>query len=56
MAYIETTLGDMLRERAKNQPDHDFLVYSDRNLRFTYSEFDRRVDQLSSTRWGTIES
>lgn len=47
MAYIETTLGDMLRERAKNQPDHDFLVYSDRNLRFTYSEFDRRVDELA---------
>jgi fatty-acyl-CoA synthase len=47
MGYIETTLGAMLRERAKNQPDHDFLVYSDRNLRFTYSDFDRRVDELA---------
>ncbi|MDR1398620.1 MAG: AMP-binding protein [Treponema sp.] len=47
MAYIETTLGAMLRERAKTQPDHDFLVYSDRNLRFTYGDFDRRVDELA---------
>jgi fatty-acyl-CoA synthase len=47
MSYIETTLGAMLRERAKTQPDHNFLVYSDRNLRFTYSDFDRRVDELA---------
>ncbi|MDR1325363.1 MAG: AMP-binding protein [Treponema sp.] len=47
MGYIETTLGAMLRERAKTQPDHEFLVYSDRNLHFTYGDFDRRVDELA---------
>jgi fatty-acyl-CoA synthase len=47
MGYIETTLGAMLREQARTQPEHDFLVYSDRNLRFTYGDFDRRVDELA---------
>ncbi|MDR1971346.1 MAG: AMP-binding protein [Treponema sp.] len=47
MAFIEKTLGQVLREQALFQPDHDFLVYADRNLRFTYAEFDRRVDQLA---------
>lgn len=28
-------------------PDHDFLVYADRGLRFTYREFNDRVDKLA---------
>jgi fatty-acyl-CoA synthase len=47
MHYIEQTLGDVLHEKTKAHPDHDFLVYADRNLRFTYAEFDRRVDELA---------
>ena len=47
MDYIEKTLGQVLREKAQAQPDHDFLVYADRDLRFSYSEFDRRVDDLA---------
>jgi fatty-acyl-CoA synthase len=47
MAYLETTLSGLLREQAARQPDHDFLIYSDRNLRWTYGEFDRRVDDLA---------
>jgi fatty-acyl-CoA synthase len=47
MEYFETTLGALLREKARTQPDHDFLVYADRDLRFTYAEFDRRVDDLA---------
>ncbi|MDR2552230.1 MAG: AMP-binding protein [Treponema sp.] len=47
MAFFETTLGQLLREKARSQPDHDFIVYADRNLRFTYGEFDRRVDELA---------
>jgi fatty-acyl-CoA synthase len=45
--YIETTLGNLLREKARTQPDRDFLVYADRDLRFTYAEFDKRVDELA---------
>ncbi|MDR2101070.1 MAG: AMP-binding protein, partial [Treponema sp.] len=47
MDYFETTLGALLREKARTQPDRDFLVYADRDLRFTYAEFDRRVDELA---------
>ncbi|MDR2402860.1 MAG: AMP-binding protein [Spirochaetaceae bacterium] len=47
MRFFETTLGDLLRENAQIQPDHDFLVYADRDLHFTYAEFDRRVDELA---------
>jgi fatty-acyl-CoA synthase len=47
MKYIEETLGEVLREKARVQPDHDFLVYADRNLRFTYAEFDKRVDNFA---------
>jgi fatty-acyl-CoA synthase len=37
----------LLREKARSQRDHDFIVYADRDLRFTYGEFDRRVDELA---------
>jgi fatty-acyl-CoA synthase len=47
MEYIEKTLGQLLRENAQARPDHDFLVYADRNLRFSYAEFDKRVDDLA---------
>ena len=47
MEYIEKTLTQVLKEKAAAHPDHDFLVYSDRNLRFTYAEFDKRVDDFA---------
>ena len=47
MEYIEKTLGEVLREKAKAHPEHDFLVYADRDLRFSYGEFDKRVDDLA---------
>ena len=47
MEYIEKTLGQVLRETAEKQPDRDFIVYADRDLRFSYKEFDRRVDEMA---------
>ncbi|MHB9294589.1 AMP-binding protein [Pillotina sp. SPG140] len=47
MYYFETTLGALLREKAQKQPDHNFLIYADRDLHWTYSVFDRRVDELA---------
>ena len=47
MEYIEKTLGQVLREKTQANPDHDFLVYADRDLHFTYAEFDKRVDELA---------
>ncbi len=47
MQLIDYTLGEILEKWALEIPDHDFIVYPDRNLRFTYSEFNDRVDRLA---------
>lgn len=47
MQLIDYTLGEILEKWALEIPDHDFIVYPDRNLRFTYSEFNDRVDKLA---------
>ena len=47
MELIEYTLGGMLEKYASEIPDHEFIVYPDRDLRFTYKEFDKRTDDLA---------
>lgn len=45
---IELTLSQLLREKTKENPSQEFMVYSDRGLRFTYQEFDTRVDDMAA--------
>lgn len=45
MQLFEKTLGDFLEYWAEKTPDKEFIVYSDRDLRFTYSEFNKRVNK-----------
>jgi len=47
MQIVEYTLGEILEKWANETPDHEFMVYPDRNLRFTYREFNERVDRLA---------
>ncbi|MDP3644280.1 MAG: AMP-binding protein [Bacteroidota bacterium] len=47
MQLIEYTLGELLEKYATETPDREFIVFADRNLRFTYSQFNERVDQLA---------
>ncbi len=47
MQLIEATLGGILEKYAFETPEKEFIVYPDRNLRFTYSQFNERVDQLA---------
>jgi fatty-acyl-CoA synthase len=47
MEYIADTLGRVLETQVAGHPDKEFMVYPDRNLRFTYAEFDRRVNALA---------
>ena len=47
MELINYTLGGILEKYATQTPDHDFLVYPDRGLRFTYKEFDERVNTFA---------
>lgn len=41
------TLGDWLEHWAKETPDKEYIVYSDRDLRFTWSQFNARVDDMA---------
>ena len=43
----ERTLGQWLEHWATTTPDKEYIVYSDRNLRFTWSQFNRRVDDMA---------
>lgn len=47
MLFTEDTIGDFLEKQVEKAPDNEFMVYPDRNLRFTYKEFDERVDMLA---------
>ncbi len=47
MEFIEKTLGGVLEEQAARHGDREFLVYSDRGLRFTYGQFNKRVDDMA---------
>lgn len=44
---FETTLGALLEEKSRAHPEKEFMVYTDRNLRFTYNEFNQRVDLMA---------
>ena len=43
----ERTLGQWLEHWATTTPDKEYIVYSDRNLRFTWNQFNRRVDDMA---------
>lgn len=47
MQLIESTLGQYIEKWAFETPEKEFLVYADRDLRFTYREFNERVDRLA---------
>ncbi|AKB25687.1 Long-chain-fatty-acid--CoA ligase [Methanosarcina sp. MTP4] len=47
MQLIEDTIGEYFEKQVAVDPDHEFIVYPDRNLRFTYGQFDERVNDLA---------
>jgi len=47
MQLFDKTLGDWLEYWATETPDHDYIVYSDRNLHFTWHAFNKRVDDMA---------
>ncbi|MDR2475177.1 MAG: AMP-binding protein [Bacteroidales bacterium] len=44
---FDRTLGEWLEYWASTTPDREYIVYSDRNLRFTWKQFNKRVDDLA---------
>ncbi|MFW5831196.1 MAG: AMP-binding protein [Prolixibacteraceae bacterium] len=47
MQLLDYTLGGILEKWAFETPDTEFMVYPDRDLRFTYKQFNDRVDALA---------
>lgn len=47
MPYTKKTIGAYLEEQVKRLPDHEFIVYPDRDLSWSYSTFNERVDHLA---------
>ncbi len=45
--FTELTMGDFLDRQAEKDPDRDFIVYPDRDLRFTYAQFNERAENLA---------
>ena len=45
--HSEMTIGQYFRACVERDPDHEFVVYPDRDLRWTYKEFDERTDALA---------
>ena len=41
------TLGEWVEYWAEQTPDKDYIVYADRGLRFTWKQFDERVNHLA---------
>ena len=47
LELFDRTLGDWLEYWAEKAPDKEYIVYSDRNLRFTWKKFNERVDDMA---------
>ncbi len=47
MQLIEDTIGEYFEKQMAVDPDHEFIVYPDRDLRFTYGQFNERVNDLA---------
>ena len=45
--HSEKTIGRYFRDQVAADPDHEFVVYPDRMLRWTYKDFDERTDNLA---------
>ncbi len=47
LQLTEKTIGQWLEHWAATTPDKEYIVYSDRNLRFTWKQFNQRVDEMA---------
>lgn len=47
MPFTELPLGQFFEQMVAQQKDREFIVYPDRNARWTYAQFNERVDSLA---------
>ncbi len=48
MSKFKDTIGDHFDNQVAQHPDKEFIIYSDRDLRFTYAQFQERVNNLAN--------
>ena len=44
---IDKTIDQVFKDVCARTPDKEFIIYSDRDLRWTYKQFDKRVNDLA---------
>ncbi|PNB53674.1 AMP-binding protein, partial [Pseudomonas sp. GW456-E7] len=44
---IHSTIGRLLEQTAETYPDQEAVVYPDRNIRYTYAQFDSLCRQTA---------
>ncbi|MFI3258716.1 MAG: AMP-binding protein [Rikenellaceae bacterium] len=49
MELINITLGSILEQHAQQRPDKEYLISPYNNIRYTYSQFNERVDNLAAS-------
>ena len=47
MLHTELTIGEYFERKVAERGDADFIVYPDRDLRWSWRQFDERVDQMA---------
>jgi fatty-acyl-CoA synthase len=47
MPHTDLTIGQYFEKIVAADPDREFVVYPDRDLRWTYADFDERTDRLA---------
>ncbi|MFA6815196.1 MAG: AMP-binding protein [Lentisphaeria bacterium] len=45
--FTEKTIGGFFADLVKKQPDHPFIMYPDRDLMWSYADFDARTDDMA---------
>lgn len=45
--FVSITVGDLLDKTADAYPDHDAVVYTDRDLRWSYRQFQEKVNRFA---------
>jgi fatty-acyl-CoA synthase len=48
MHLLDKTIGEFLEYWAEKTPDNEYIVYSDRDFRMTWSEYNKRVDDMAN--------
>src|SRR5665647_2731647 len=47
MLHTDLTIGQYFERQVAADPNRDFVVYPDRDLRWSYAEFNERVNRLA---------